>query len=151
MVRSQDAINESAQLLHRGTTPRLQTHPLDLNPRPHDSSDLSARSSPSRRPPRRKTLPGDHVAYPHGITIAKPAADPRPDNRLTARWAPSRQRIEPSTLTLHHDGQTWTITRADQIPGPGPHDFTQSTASIEQAIELILDHFHASSRNASQR
>ncbi len=150
-MRSQDTINESAKPL--------------IAARPPDSRHSRSTSTHGRMIPPisqldrlraagllvGKPLPGDHVAYPHGITIAKPAADPRPDNRLTAGWAPSGQRIEPSTLTLHHDGQTWTITRADQIPGPGPHDFTQSTASIEQAIELILDHFHTSSRNASQR
>lgn len=88
----------------------------------------------------------NHVAFPDGVIVAKPAAvagHSLPD--YEAWWGfPDGILLDAPGLWLHSDGSKWFVTSHDYVPGPGPGDFVNVWDSPEEAVTDILDFYFGS-------
>lgn len=86
----------------------------------------------------------DHVAFPDGVVVGKPADVPGHSLPGYQAWWGMTTRIDAPTLYLHHDGERWIVTSHDWVPGPGPGDFVDAWDTHEQAADDILDFYFGS-------
>lgn len=84
----------------------------------------------------------DHVAFPDGVIVAKPAAvvgHSLPD--YEGSWGSSGPMIDAPALCLHCNGGRWFVTSDDYVPGPGPGDFVNEWDTPEDAVADVLDFY----------
>ena len=84
----------------------------------------------------------DHVAFPDGVTVCKPASvagHSLPD--LEGWWGPTDVMLDAPCLWFHCDGGQWIVTSRDWVPGPGPGDFVNTWGTAEEAVADILDFY----------
>jgi hypothetical protein len=87
-------------------------------------------------------FPPDHVAFPDGVDVAKPArAGGHSLPEYCAYWAPNGSLLDAPAVTLHADGSHWCVTSWDYVPGPGPGDFVDRWNTPEEAVADILDFY----------
>lgn len=86
-------------------------------------------------------VPG-HVAFPDGVTVAKPASvegHSLPGHE--AWWGTGHVKLDAPPLWLHSDGDKWFVTCHEYVPGPGPGDFVNAWSTPEEAVADILDFY----------
>ncbi len=84
----------------------------------------------------------DHVAFPGGVIVAKPASvagNSLPDFEMG--WGSSDVKLDAPGLHFHSDGIQWFVTSHDYVPGPGPGDFVNKWSTPEEAVAHILDFY----------
>lgn len=85
----------------------------------------------------------DHVAFPDGVIVAKPATVPGHSlPGYEAHW--ENVVLDSPGLWFHSDGDTWYVTSHDYIPGPGPGDFVNEWKIPEEAVADIIDFYFGS-------
>jgi hypothetical protein len=84
----------------------------------------------------------DHVAFPDGMLVAKPASVA--GHSLPGLAEASGGLLDAPILYLHSDGGKWYVTSHDYVPGPGPGDFVNEWATAEEAVADILDFYFGS-------
>ena len=89
----------------------------------------------------------NHVAYPDGVIIGKPAS-------LRGHSIPGYEcwwggdggcdlgaMLDAPGLRFHSDGGKWFVTAHECIPGPGPGDFVNEWGTADEAVADILDFY----------
>jgi hypothetical protein len=86
----------------------------------------------------------DHVAFPDGVEVAKPATVAGHSLPGFEAWDPAGVMYDAPGLWFHSDGRKWFVTSHDCIPGPGPGDFVNEWETPEEAVADILDFYFGS-------
>ena len=83
----------------------------------------------------------DHVAYPNGLMIGKPKSVGGNHTGHKAYFGPDEITTDAPCPIVFWNEDSWIVTVSDYAPGPGPGDFVHHHATVEYAIEEILEYF----------
>ena len=86
-----------------------------------------------------QVFPPQHVAYPNGYLVGKPAT-------LVTVAPPMRVSSLNSiplvgAVCLWPDDAGWSVARAEAVPGPGPGDFERKFPSASKAVRFVLEYW----------
>jgi hypothetical protein len=89
-----------------------------------------------------RPFPVDHVAYPDGVSIAKPAAiKGNVASGYRCTWGLNGPALDAPAVVLHREGDEWIVSSMDSEPGPGAGDFVNKWVTEEEAVADIIDFF----------
>ena len=77
-----------------------------------------------------------------GIRVAKPKSTP--GNALPTEYTMTiggETAIDAPILELYTNGASWFVKSHDNVPGPGPGDFTNEWSTVDEALSDIFDFF----------
>jgi len=91
------------------------------------------------------SFPENHVAYPSGYMICKPASVEGNGHEFAESWFDDENEedirsISPAIIIWNQAGQT-NIELSEYAPGPGPSDFKESFDTEEKAVKRIIRYY----------
>ena len=90
-------------------------------------------------------FPENHVAYPSGYLVLKPAAVPGNGHRFAESWFANENgneiRTESPAMRIWWKDNQWHIEVGEFAPGPGYSDFREHFTTEEDACERIIRYF----------